>query len=57
VKSITLPQALVLVACLVAPIVAYKLLGSAEAMGATAMVGMVINFLLGRGADEKKAES
>ncbi len=52
-KSITLPQALVLVACLVAPIAAYKLLSSSvEAAGATAMVGMIINFLLGR--DDKQ---
>lgn len=47
-KSITLQQALVLIACLGAPIVAYKLLSSVEAAGATAMVGMIVNFLLGR---------
>ncbi len=48
-KSITYQQALVLVACLAAPILAYKLLSSVEAAGATAMVGMIVNFLLGRG--------
>ena len=47
-KSITYQQALVLIACLTAPILAYKLLSSVEAAGATAMVGMIVNFLLGR---------
>lgn len=49
-KNITLPQALVLIACIAAPIAAYKLLGSAEAAGAGMIVGMVVNFLLGRDA-------
>ncbi len=49
-KNISLAQALVLVACLAAPVAAYKLLGSAEAAAATAGVGMVVNFFLGRSA-------
>jgi len=51
-KNISLNQALVLVACLAAPVAAYKLLGSAEAAAATAAVGMVINFLLGRAGEK-----
>lgn len=47
-KNITLPQALVLIACIAAPIAAYKLLGSPEAAAASMVVGMVANFLLGR---------
>lgn len=47
-KSVSVTQAIVLVACLAAPVAAFKLLGSAEAAAATAAVGMVINFLLGR---------
>ena len=47
-KSITLPQALVLVACIAAPIAAYKLLGSVEAGGVVMAVGMIVNFVLGR---------
>lgn len=47
-KSVTPAQAIVLVACLAAPIVAYKLLGSAEAAAASMVVGMVVNFALGR---------
>lgn len=49
-KNVSLAQALVLVACLAAPVVAFKVLGSSEAAAATAAVGMVINFLLGRSA-------
>lgn len=49
-KSITLPQALVLIACMAAPIAAYKFLGSPEAAAAGMVVGMVVNFLLGRDA-------
>ncbi len=49
-KSITPQQALVLIACLAAPIAAFKLLGSAEAAAATYAVGMIVNFLLGRDA-------
>lgn len=47
-KSITLPQALVLIVCIAAPIAAYKLLGSPEAAAASMIVGMVLNFVLGR---------
>lgn len=47
-KNITLPQALVLVVCIAAPIAAYKLLGSPEAAAASMIVGMVLNFVLGR---------
>ncbi len=50
VKNLTLPQALVFIACLAAPIAAYKLLGSVEAGIVVGYVGMGINFLLGRGA-------
>jgi hypothetical protein len=48
VKNLTLPQALVLIACIAAPIAAYKLLGSPEAAAASMVVGMIVNFLLGR---------
>lgn len=47
-KSITFPQALVLIACMGAPIAAYKLLDSPEAAAAGMVIGMVVNFLLGR---------
>jgi hypothetical protein len=47
-KNITLPQALVLLACIAAPIAAYKFLGSPEAAAASMVVGMILNFLLGR---------
>jgi hypothetical protein len=47
-KSINFPQAIVLLACIAAPIAAYKLLGSPEAAAASMVVGMVLNFLLGR---------
>jgi hypothetical protein len=47
-KNITLPQALVLIACLAAPIAAYKLLDSAMAAGIVGSVGMLINFIMGR---------
>lgn len=49
-KNITLPQALILIACLAAPIAAYKLLGSAEAAAVLSSIGMILNFLLGRAA-------
>lgn len=49
-KNLTLPQALVLIACIAAPIAAYKLLGSVEAGGVVMAVGMIVNFLLGRDA-------
>lgn len=49
-KNLTLPQALVLVACIAAPIAAYKLLGSPEAAAASMIVGMIVNFVLGREA-------
>lgn len=47
-KSINFPQALVLLACIAAPIAAYKWLGSPEAAAASMVVGMILNFLLGR---------
>lgn len=47
-KSITFPQALVFVVCVAAPVVAYKLLGSPEAAGASMLAGMALNFLMGR---------
>lgn len=47
-KNMSLAQAVVLLACIAAPIVAYKLLGSPEAAAASMVVGMVLNFLLGR---------
>lgn len=47
-KNISLPQALVLIACIAAPIAAYKLLGSPEAAAASMIVGMIVNFVLGR---------
>ncbi len=52
IKNLTAAQALVLVACLAAPIVAFKLLGSSEAAAATAAVGTVLTFLLGRVAQD-----
>lgn len=54
-KSITLAQALVLVACVAAPIAAYRLLGSPEAAAASMIVGMVLNFLLGRNPKEPQS--
>lgn len=48
-KNFSLPQALILIACIVAPIVAYKLLDSVVAGGITMTIGMVLNFVLGRG--------
>ncbi len=47
-KNMTIPQALVLIACIAAPIAAYKLLGSPEAAAASMVVGMIVNFVLGR---------
>jgi hypothetical protein len=47
-KNLSWPQLVVLLACVAAPIVAYKLLGSAEAAAASMVVGMVLNFLMGR---------
>lgn len=51
-KTISLYQALVLIACLAAPVAAFKLLGSTEAAAATAAVGMIVNFMLGRPGPE-----
>ncbi len=53
-QNLTVAQAIVLVACLAAPIAAFKLLGSSEAAAATAAVGTVVTFLLGRTSEEKK---
>lgn len=50
-KSITFPQVIILLAVIAAPIVAYKLLGSAEGSLATSSLGSIILFLLGRPAD------
>lgn len=47
-KNLTTAQAIVLVACLAAPIIAFKLLGAVEAGAATAAVGTVLSFLMGR---------
>lgn len=41
-------QCVILVACIAAPIVAFKILGSTEAAAATAGIGMIVNFVLGR---------
>lgn len=56
-KNITIQQALVLVACIAAPVVAYKLLASAEAAAAVAAVGMIVNFVLGRDALPPKTDA
>ena len=50
-KNITGTQLIALLACLVAPIAAFKLLGSIEGAAATYGVGMVLTFLLGRPQD------
>jgi hypothetical protein len=46
-KNITIAQAIVLVACMAAPLAAYKLFGNEGAYAAT-IAGMVLNFMLGR---------
>lgn len=48
-RSITLPQALVLIACLAATVCTYKFV-SPDAANITGIVGMIISFMLGRGA-------
>jgi len=55
-RNITLPQALVLIACMALPVAAYKFLGP-EAAGVSAMAGMVLNFLVGRGAPETSPDA
>ncbi len=50
VQNLTLPQALVFMACLAAMVASYKLLGTAEATAVAGIVGMGISFLLGRPA-------
>jgi hypothetical protein len=50
IPNLTWPQTLVLLACLAAPIASYKLLGSVEAAAAAMVPGMIVTFLLGRGA-------
>jgi len=55
-KNITFQQAIVFVACLAAPIAAYKLLNSPEAAAATMFVGMVLNFIMGRPADKEPSQ-
>lgn len=47
-KNLTWQQALVFVACLAAPVFAYKFLASPEAAGVAGLVGMVVNFMMGR---------
>ena len=47
-QNLTWQQAIVFVACLAAPVAAYKLLGTADAVAATTLVGMIVNFMLGR---------
>jgi hypothetical protein len=56
-RNLTLPQALVLIACIAAPIAAYKLLGSPEAAAAGMVVGMIVNFVLGRESPPPSANS
>ncbi len=48
-KTITWQQLVLFLACLVTPIAAYKLLGSAEAAAASMGAGMILLFLTGRG--------
>ncbi len=48
-KNLTWPQVVILLACLAAPIVAYKLLDSVAAGAVLMGPGMIITFLLGRG--------
>lgn len=55
-KNITLPQALVLIACIAAPVAAYKLLGSPEAAAIGMTVGMIVNFVLGRDNSQPPAD-
>lgn len=50
-KTITLPQVILLAACLAAPIAAYKLLGSTEAAGVTYSAGTILMFMLGRNGE------
>lgn len=52
-KNVTLPEALVLIACIAATVIAYKLFDSTTAAAVVASVGMTVNFMLGRphGAD------
>lgn len=52
--TVTLPQALVLVVCVLAPILAYKLLGSEIGAGILMTTGMLLNFMLGRDPISKK---
>jgi hypothetical protein len=47
-KSVTWQQALVLIACVAGTLLAYQYLGE-RGGAAAATVGMVLNFLLGRG--------
>lgn len=48
--NITWQQAAVLIACIAAPVAAYKFLGSPEAAAVVTTAGMIINFLIGRGS-------
>ncbi len=52
-KNLTLAQAIVLVACLAAPVAAYALLDDVKAAAAVAAIGMVVNFMLGRDSAAK----
>ncbi len=53
-QNLTWQQALVFIACMAAPVLAYRFLGSAEAVAATTGVGMIVNFMLGRPATPTK---
>jgi hypothetical protein len=49
-KSITLPQALLLIACLASLILAPKFLGEGDAERVVLAAGYILTFLAGRGA-------
>lgn len=50
IPNLTWQQTIVLLACLACPVAAYKFLASPEAAAASMAAGMVVTFLLGRGA-------
>lgn len=49
-SNYTWSQVVVFVACLAAPIAAYKLLDSVEAAAALVVIGQAVNFMIGRTA-------
>jgi hypothetical protein len=55
-KNVTPLQVIVFVACVAAPIAAYKILATADAAAALVFVGMVINFFLGRNDSAPEAK-